>query len=167
MVSLLLLSACTSAPAPTTTTTAPSPSTTLALSPEEATGQFEDCLTDQGIEVREIPRDEAGRPDLAALAGSLGEGLPDLRRALTVCASVLVTSGALDLANEAVLGEAVRSQLAGFSKCMRSNGVESFPDPDPEFDGTSPPYADDSVPVSDPDLESAIETCTQVLGNPS
>ena len=163
---LLLYSACTSVPT-TMSSSITSPQTTAALSPEEALATFEDCLGGQGIDDVEIPTDESGRPDLAALSGSLGEGLTDLRRALTSCAAVLVTSGALDLANEPVLGEAVRSQLTGFAQCMRSNGVETFPDPDPGFDGTGSPFPDENLPVSDPEFEPAIEACTELLGDPS
>lgn len=146
-----------------TSTTAPSATTTVLLSPEEATERFELCLSGYGVEA-EIPVNDEGRPDLAALQDSLREDLTTLREALTTCAVFLAASGALDFSGEPVLGEAVRTQLTNFSVCMRSQGVDDFPDPDQEFDGTDLPYPMADLPVDDPEFGQAIDACAAAVG---
>ena len=59
---------------------------------------------------------------------------------MTACAAVIVANGALDLSADPELAEAVRTRLVAFSACMRSQGVEGFPDPPADFDGTTPPF---------------------------
>ena len=48
---------------------------------------------------------------------------------------------ALDLGAAPELAAAVRAELLAFSACMRSQGVEGFPDPAADFDGVKPPRA--------------------------
>lgn len=146
------------------TTAAPVTSTTVVLSVEEATRQFQACLSGRGIEAAEIPLSDDGRADLSALAESLGDDLTGLRKALTDCSAVLAASGALDLSTEPVMRAAVLTQLTNFSVCMRALGVETFPDPDPRFDGTRLPFTIASLPASDPEFEAAIEGCASAVG---
>ncbi|WP_433467661.1 hypothetical protein [Spirillospora sp. CA-128828] len=47
-----------------------------------------------------------------------------------------------------------------FAKCMRQNGVEKFPDPDPNQPGIR---IDRNTVGNDPDLEKAQEACQKVL----
>lgn len=164
-VVLALVAACTTAPAAIVTTTAPPvTTTTVVLSVEQATAQFQVCLNGHGIDAGEIPLGDDGRADLSSLAEGLGDDLSGLREALTDCSAVLAASGALDLSTEPVLRAAVLTQLTNFSICMRSLGVETFPDPDPDFDGTGPPFAITSLPVSDPEFGAAIEGCASAVG---
>ena len=147
---------------PSATTPVPS-TTTTPLTREEAVFLFHSCLTDQGLIVPEIPVDENGRPDLSALADATRQDPDVWQEALTNCAAVVVANGVLDLSADPRLAEAVRGRLLAFSACMRSRGVEDFPDPPPDFDGTAPPFPVSAVPVSDPDLSKAAEACASTV----
>lgn len=162
---LAVLSACTAASTVTTATTTSvnTTTTTSVLSPEEATSQFQLCLSGYSVET-EVPLGDDGRPDLTALEQTLRDDLTAMRIALTSCAAHLAASGALDLSDEPVLREAVRTHLTNFSICMRSQGVDDFPDPVPDFDGTGLPYPIADLPMADPEFGSAIEACTAAVG---
>ena len=121
---------------------------------------FRSCLTDQGLIIPEIPLDEKGRPDLSALADATRQDPNVWQEALTNCAAVVVADGALDLSAEPELAEAVRGRLLAFSACMRSQGVEDFPDPPPNFDGNAPPFPVSAIPGADPELANAAEACS-------
>ncbi len=112
----------------------------------------------------DLPFDDAGRPDLSALADSVDQSSADWRDALTLCAAVIVSNGALDLSAVPELAESVRAQLLAFSACMRSQGVEGFPDPPADFDGTTAPYPLDSIPSDDPELGTAAGACALTVG---
>jgi hypothetical protein len=162
----VVVAACIAGPAVTevaTTTTVPTTTTIVVLSIEEAIAQFQVCLSGHGIDVI-VPLGDDGRPDLTALGLTLGENLSELREALADCAALLAMSGALDLNGEPVLREAVRAQLTNFSVCMRSQGVEEFPDPEAQFDGTAVPYPIISLPITDPEFGSAIDACAATVG---
>ena len=147
-------------PVTTTTTT----TTQVPLSPTEAADEFKACLDDQGLAVPEIPVDDAGRPDLSALAEMSDQNPDAWRAALSACAAVIVTNGALDLSSNPELAEAVRSRLVAFSTCMRSQGVEAFPDPPEDFDGTTVPFPLEVIPAGDPELAIAAEACALSVG---
>jgi hypothetical protein len=162
----VVLTACIAGPAVTdvtTTTAVPTTTTIVVLSIEDAIAQFQVCLSGHGIEVI-VPLGDDGRPDLTALARTLGENFSGLREALADCSALLAKSGALDLEGEPVLREAVRTQFTNFSVCMRSQGVEEFPDPEAQFDGTAVPYPIISLPITDPEFGSAIEACATAVG---
>ena len=127
---------------------------------DQAAVEFNSCLSEQGLVVPDIPVDDHGRPDLSELADVPGQSPALWRAALSNCAAVMVANGALDLSSEPELAEAVRTRLAAFSACMRTQGVEAFPDPPEDFDGTSVPFPPEAIPVGDPDLATAAEACT-------
>ncbi|MGH8926839.1 MAG: hypothetical protein ACRDWH_00690 [Acidimicrobiia bacterium] len=145
--------------ATTTTTT-----TTAPLTPESAAVAFGACLEARGFAVAQPPFDESGRPDLSAIADSVDQTTLEWRQALTSCAAILALSGALDLGANPELAEAVLAQLRTFSECMRSQGVEEFPDPLADFDGTSVPFPLSLIPLADPELATAVEACVAVIG---
>ncbi len=136
----------------------------MALTAEQAAHEFRSCLTEAGLDVPDLPLDEAGRPDLSALRDAVDQGSVEWREALTACAALIVANGALDLSGDPELAGAVRAQLVAFATCMRSQGVEGFPDPPPNFDGTTPPFPLSVIPTDDPELGSAAEACTLAVG---
>lgn len=148
---------------PSVTTIAPT-TTTVPLTAQQAAIAFHSCLADHGFNVPDLPFDDAGRPDLSALADSVDQSSADWRDALTSCAAVIVSNGALDLSAVPELAESVRAQLLAFSACMRSQGVEGFPDPPADFDGTTAPYPLDSIPSDDPELGTAAGACALTVG---
>ena len=112
----------------------------------------------------DVPLDDDGRPDLSVLADSVDQSSPGWREALTSCAAMIVANGALDLSAVPELAGSVRAQLLTFSVCMRSQGVEDFPDPPTDFDGTTPPFPLASIPSDDPELGAAAEACALSVG---
>jgi hypothetical protein len=145
-------------------TTVATTTTTRPLTAEQAAGEFRSCLSDRGLNVPDLPLDQAGRPDLSALADSVDQSSEEWREALTACAAVIVANGSLDLSAVPELADAVRAQLLAFSACMRSQGVEGFPDPPADFDGTVPPFPFAAIPSDDPELAAAAEACALAVG---
>ena len=156
--------ACNLSPEPPVITTSAPTTTTVPLTAQQAVIVFQSCLADRGFSVPELPLDEASRPDLSALADLVDQSSPEWREALASCAAVIVANGTLDLAGVPELAEAVRAELLAFSACMRSQGVEGFPDPAADFDGISPPFPLDSIPSDDPELGTAAENCALTVG---
>ena len=158
----LLLVACTGP----TTATSLAPTTTVATTTtlviEEAVVVFRACLEDRAVVVPDLPIDEAGRPDLGPLATANDISTNAFRRSLTDCATILAVNGVLDAGQDDVLAAEVRKQLERFSECMREAGVEDFPDPVDGFAGQGLPFP--SIPIADPELAIAIETCSTALG---
>lgn len=148
------------APSTTTTTT----TTTTPPTAEQAVVAFHACLSDRGFNLPDVPLDDDGRPDLSVLADSVDQSAAGWREALTSCAAMIVASGALDLSAVPDLAESVRAQLLTFSVCMRSQGVENFPDPPLDFDGRTPPFPLASIPSDDPELGAAAEACALAVG---
>jgi hypothetical protein len=146
---------------PTTTTLAV---TTTTIDPAQVVTQFGACLEEQGISVPSLPLDPGGRPNLSGLAIANDPASPEFREALVECAPILAASGLLLLDDQPAVLAAVRRYLAGFSDCMRRAGVEEFPDPLPDFDGSSPPFLAELIPREDPDLPEAIGLCSAELG---
>lgn len=165
LVALVLAgAACNVTPeAPVITTSAPT-TTPVPMTSQEAVGVFRSCLVDRGFNVPDLPLDGAGRPDLSALADLVDPGSPEWQEALASCAAVIVGNGALDLGGVPDLAEAVKAELLAFSNCMRTQGVEGFPDPAPGFDGTGPPFPLESIPADDPQLGTAAEICARTVG---
>ena len=163
---VLTTAACNAVAEPPPATTIPTTTTTVPLTPAQAASEFHSCLTEHGLTVPDVPLDDQGRPDLSALADASTQNSAQWHEALTACAMVIVANGALDLSADPALAEAVRTRLMAFSACMRSQGVESFPDPPADFDGTSPPFPLSAIPVADPELEPAADACVVATAGP-
>lgn len=164
MVAALLLAACirpTTATSLAPTTIAPAPTTTT-LVVQEAVAEFRACLVTRDIVVPDLPIDESGRPDLGPLALANDISTNAFRTSLTECATILATNGVLDAGQDAELATEVRKQLERFAACMRESGVEDFPDPVEGFNGQGLPFP--TIPIADPELATAIETCSTALG---
>jgi len=156
--------ACSVSPESPVVATSAATTTTVPLTAQEAVALFHSCLADRGFSLPNIPLDDAGRPDLSGLGNQVDQSSPAWREALASCAALIVTHGALDLAGVPELAEAVRAELQAFSACMRSQGVEGFPDPAPDFDGVKPPFPLESIPADDPELGTAAENCALAVG---
>jgi hypothetical protein len=150
---------------PPSETTVTTTTTTTPLTSDQAVVAFQECLATQGMIVADLPLDEHGRPDLSVLADAIDPNSVAWKDALTVCSAVITANGGLGLQEDLELSEAVMSQLTAFSACMRSEDVEDFPDPPADFDGTSPPFPISAIPVGDPDLGPAADTCAGAVEN--
>ncbi len=167
---LALLAACTpevGGPSGTdpqsTTTTAPTTTSTTTIT-GVAVEEFRTCLAEHDVDIEEVPLDATGRPRLDLVIRSVDFGDPAVAEALAVCSASLNT-GALDLGDDEQLRREVNDELLEFSKCMRANGVEDFPDPVPGFAGVGAPFAVAEIPYGDPELAAASAACrTSVLG---
>lgn len=148
----------TSTTAPTTT------STTITTTTGAAVEAFRICLGEHDVVIEEVPLDATGRPRLDLVIISVDFGDPEVAEALAVCSASLNT-GALDLGTEDQLRQEINEQLSDFSRCMRANGVEDFPDPVPGFAGVGAPFAVAEIPYGDPELAAAAEACrASILG---
>jgi hypothetical protein len=121
---------------------------------------FASCLEAAGFDLAELAVDDEGRPDLAALAGDAATD-PAFRQAVTLCAGPL--SDFLSLEGSPGLEVMVRAQLQDYASCMRASGVEDFPDPVGEFDGSFAPFPTEQIPRDDPEFAVAVEACAAAL----
>ena len=172
VVIVLVLSACVQQPGggptgdvapgqPADTTT-----TTLGrLGIEQATLEFGSCMRSQGIDTPDIRLDAQGRPVLDDLRTAVDTSSVEFRRALTDCAPILTRAGALDLRRDPELQAVIIAQLEAFAECVRNEGIEAFPDPDPAFSGVGSPFPADQVPSTDPSFEAAVAACQEALGS--
>jgi hypothetical protein len=143
-----------------------STTTTLGrLGIEQATLKFGSCMRSQGVDTPDIRLDAQGRPILDDLRSGVDTSSVEFRRALTECASILTGAGALDLRRDPELQTVIVGQLGAFAECVRSQGIEGFPDPDPAFSGVGSPFPSDEVPFTDPGFDAAIATCQEALGS--
>ncbi len=172
MVLTLTVTACTNAvvePSPTlppVTVTQPPPATTTITSPvEAAVDRFRDCLVDRGVEIEEIPLDAYGRPRFDLVLGEIDFSDPANVSALAECRDPLA-GGALDLSLTPGLRNEVMERLEAFASCVRARGVEGFPDPISNYDGTGSPFSVDLIPYGDPELSVAVEVCRTRLVRP-
>jgi hypothetical protein len=156
---LVMLSACTTgAEQPVSTSVSIVTTTTTPVDGVGATADFRQCMSDNGVEVTELPFDADGRPRLESLSGQLDYSDPATTEALSTCASFL-SDGALDLGYDEDYRESVVAQLAAFSRCLRARGVEGFPDPIAGFIGIGSPFPGAEIPYNDPDLPDAVAAC--------
>ena len=173
LVTVLMLSACVqqSGEAPSgsndqgSAQSVVSTTTTLGrLGIEQATLEFGSCMRAEGIDTPDIRLDAQGRPVLDDLRAAVDTSSVEFRRALTDCAPILTTVGALDLRRDPELQAVIVGQLRAFAECVRNEGVETFPDPDPAFSGVGSPFSSDEVPFTNPSFEAAVSVCQDALG---
>jgi hypothetical protein len=144
----------------TTTTTIPTTTTTVTL--EQGLSDYRQCLASAGVTIGEISIDGMGRPRMAEALAGLDLADRAVLDALETCGHHL-SSGALRLDPDPELAELVQLELEEFAECLRSRGVDDFPDPRPEFDGVGAPYPVNRIPWNDPDLTSAVDVCSALL----
>jgi hypothetical protein len=147
----------------TTTTTMPATVTTVTI--EEALSDFRECLRDRGVGVGRVRLDARGRPRLAEALRGLDMTDRNVLDALASCGQHL-RAGALDLSSDPELRDLVQETLEELADCLRSWGVEEFPDPVPRFDGVGSPFPNSRIPWTDPDLADAVAACRGVATGP-
>ncbi len=121
------------------------------------------CLRERGFEVADPTFDDEGNPQLSPeLAPGIDLGSDEFLDAFDDCATVLEEALPNPLASlDPELEARVRDRLAEYARCMRDNGVETFPDPRP----TGQPFAlRDIISLgADADVDSAQEACQSLL----
>lgn len=150
----------------TTTTAVDSTTTTARLSIEEAALQFSACMREEGLEFPDIAIGSDGRPMLGDLTERVDITSPKFLAALSDCSEILTAAGATDLRSDPEFQAVIQDQLQEFSDCMRTEGVEEFPDPIAAFSGGGPPYPLAEIPFADPDFQSALSTCQEQVAFP-
>jgi hypothetical protein len=138
-------------------------------------GAFISCVRDRGVEIVDPePGDRTGRSALRHELDVNGRGDdPRFQAALDACLSLLppVPDEPADAGELAVQRE--------FARCMRAEGIEEFPDPDPsggptyifvrnrQRGGGLPPVSDQdgvvALNLTHPRIERAFAACAHVL----
>lgn len=165
----VLVAACSPTPTAVTSTTAPTPAstpptTTTTLGPAAGGVAFVDCLRAEGIDVSDLGLDAQGNPLLGGLAESLDTTNPAVRAAIVTCSSFLTSAQTADLASDPELRLLVSEQLVAFTECMRAEGIETFPDPTPDFTSGAP-FPLEAVPFQEAGFDDALLACQAVLGS--
>ena len=122
------------------------PSAAASKDPKQAALDYVACLREHGLEV-----DDPGPDGRLRVQGKDGKG----EEAMEACRDL---APQMDKNNPKAREQAESARK--FASCMRENGVEKFPDPDPNEPGIriSKDLADD------PDFEAAQEACREFLG---
>ncbi|GGT91498.1 hypothetical protein [Actinomadura citrea] len=118
------------------------------LSPEERGVKFAQCMREHGVDM-EDPKPGGG----IRIQSKGDKGAMD--KAMEACRQYNPMddrTGAPD--------PKMQEQAREFAACMRKNGVEKFPDPDPNQPGIR---IDKNTVGDDPDLETAQQACEKVL----
>ena len=128
---------------------------------EQATLEFGSCMRAQGIDTPDIRLDAQGRPVLDDLRASVDTSSEEFRRALTDCAPILTSVGALDLRRDPEL----QAVIVCVGEYCVQGAAWTYPDPDPAFSGVGSPFSSDEVPFADPAFDEAVATCREALGS--
>ncbi|HVR32458.1 MAG TPA: hypothetical protein VMS74_07085 [Acidimicrobiia bacterium] len=164
-----VVAACSPTPAAVTSTTDSTPAstqpfTTTTLGPAAGGVAFVDCLRAEGVVASDLDLDARGNPLLGGLAESLDTTDPAVRAAIVTCTGFLTSAQTADLASDPELRLLVTEQLVAFAECMRAEGIETFPDPTPEFTSGAP-FPLDAVPFQEAGFDDALLACQEVLGS--
>ncbi|MES9538430.1 hypothetical protein [Actinomadura sp. NPDC000600] len=118
------------------------------LSPEERGVKFAQCMREHGVDMEDPKPGEGARVKVKGNKAVVDKAMEACRQ----YSPMENRTGAPD----PKMQEAARE----FAACMRKNGVENFPDPDPNQPGIR---IDKKTVGDDPDLETAQQACEKVL----
>jgi hypothetical protein len=122
------------------------PSEAASKDPKQAALDYVECLREHGLEV-----DDPG-PDGRLKLKAQGK---NAEKAMEACRDL---APQMDKNNPKAKEQAESARQ--FAACMRENGVEKFPDPDPN----EPGIRINKDLADDPDFEAAQEACRDLLG---
>lgn len=135
---------------------------------EDGLLEFTICMRDNDVPIPDIQVDASGAPRIPVEAlQDIDTSSPEFLTAFNACVGILADAAPVDITADPELNAAVQDQLQDFSECMRANGVTSFPDPLPGFDGTSSPFPITEIDTTHPDLESALDECQELISFPT
>lgn len=125
------------------------PSAAASLSRDEMGVKFAQCMREHGVDV---PDPEPGKGPMVKVTG--GTSQDTVNQAMEACRQYS-PQGDAGGAGNAHADENNRN----FAKCMRDNGVEAFPDPQPGQVGVRV----DGRTAEDPDFQKAQQQCQSIL----
>lgn len=164
LIALVLVAvACSSEPLATTVP----PTTEVVTTTTEAAPDLASCMADEGLTVGTLSYNEDGDAILDRTFFADNELTdPAVKEALDACYEVLrdarvrirVTYGPLVL-------QEITDQLTAYSECMRENGVDNWPDPIEDFDGSQIPFplAPMTAGFADGDFGDANDLCEPLV----
>lgn len=147
--------------AESTTTTLP-PATSTTLGPADSVAAFVGCLQERGVDTSAVAIIGEPATDLGSLASVLETSDPAVQAAVAECAELLSAAQIAHLTGDPEVRTLVADQLGLFAECMRTEGIEGFPDPLLE---PLPRFDPESVPFDTEGFEVALETCRALVGN--
>ncbi|WP_141577876.1 hypothetical protein [Actinomadura sp. WMMA1423] len=118
------------------------------LSPEERGVKFAQCMREHGVDMEDPKPGEGARIKVKGNKAVVDKAMEACRQ----YSPMENRTGAPD--------PKMQERAREFAKCMRENGVENFPDPDPNQPGIR---IDKKTVGDDPDLETAQQKCEKVL----
>lgn len=134
---------------------------------EEGLLDFTACMRENGIDLPDIQVDADGQPILRTdLLEGVDTQSDEFNTAFLACVGILADAAPVQLGSDPELQAAVQDALRDFSECMRSNGVEGFPDPAPGWNGSGSPYPLTAFDTTDPDVDPALEECNELISFP-
>jgi hypothetical protein len=100
---------------------------------------------------------------LSLLAAACGSSPGDHVAQLGTTSTHSASSSGPASAGESTTSESPTSQMLAFSRCMRSHGVQNFPDPDSQ--GNFPPLSQQALGVSKQTSLTAQQVCKHLLSS--
>lgn len=165
LIALALIgSACTGESA---STSAAPPTTQATTTSTEALPDLASCMADEGLALGELSYTEDGEAllDRIFLADNdLTD--PSVKEALDVCFERLQDAGIrVRVAYGPLVLQEIVDQLTAYSECMRENGVDGWPDPIEDFDGSQIPFPMGGMAAgfADSDYGAANEVCEPLV----
>jgi hypothetical protein len=141
----------------------------ISEDPQELARQFAQCMRDQGIDMPDPEFSEDGGIRVRVGAGEAQEGaegidpkqdMAKFEAAHKACQAYMPNGGEMGKPDPEM-----EAKMREFAKCMRSNGVENFPDPSSEGGGIiiGGPNAEGGIDPSDPTFQAAQEKCGDLM----
>ena len=118
------------------------------------------CMRAHGVTNFPDPAGSGGIPKLSAQ--QLGVGTRELQAAQSACALLLPNSGGphgLSAAQVQQLASGMRS----FARCMRAQGVPSWPDPSTDSEGSAVFYLEGKIDIRAPQIVSKVRACSHLI----
>jgi hypothetical protein len=125
-----------------------SASPTASLSPDEMNAKFVDCLRAHGMKV------DDSQPGKGVSINVTPKTEAVMKKATEACRAFDPAQNMSEEDKAKMKADALQ-----FSVCMRKNGVEDYPDPDPDDNGITIKKGKDA----DPDFDAAVKTCQKEL----
>lgn len=140
----------------TSTTTSSTPSAASAVSDAY---RFAACMRNHGVSNFPDPTvSDSGNQQKIAIH-VVGPNGPGFKAAATACRGILPAPSKADLAAQAAAQQAHKRDLLSFAHCMRSHGINGFPDPDDQGDLTLSMITAAGIDLHAPQVAVAARAC--------
>ncbi len=150
----LLTSACGSSAPPSATTSSQS-----LQNPVQQAFKFSACMRDHGVTNFPDPQVTTSGNQQKIAIRVVGPNNPHFNSAQKACQYIMPPPSKADLAAQAAQQRVHTADLLSFAHCMRTHGINDFPDPDAQGDLTTEMITAAGVDLHAPQTAAAARAC--------